>query len=193
MGDDYPARVYVIVQDRLAFWRLRSINYVWASTSPQGKRWPSAFAGNSVVMIAQRSGPSGIGTWHQEKRNVRADIQQYFGDGITYLDAVPHGETASGTADDLLPALADFVLVKPFCAGWFAVQARETRHRIFGQPSATQMTVALLVFWPIAAGLAARLESRNRRAVRGAPGTFCEWTSFTCANLLRSARLTMAS
>lgn len=88
MGDDYPARVYVIVQDRLALWRLRSINYVWASTSPQGQRWPNAFAGNSVVMIAQRSGPSGIGTWHQEKRNVRADIQQYFGDGITYLDAV---------------------------------------------------------------------------------------------------------
>ncbi|MFH0344061.1 MAG: hypothetical protein ACHBNF_18500 [Chromatiales bacterium] len=63
------------------------------------------------------------------------------------------------------PALADFVLVKPFCAAWFAVQARETRHRIFGQPSATQRTVALLVFWLVVAGLAARLESRNRRAV----------------------------
>ncbi len=87
MGDDYPARVYVIVQDGLAFWRPRTINYVWA-TSPQGHMWPNAFAGNSVVMIAQRSGPSGIGSWHQEKRNIREDLQRYFSEDIRYIDSV---------------------------------------------------------------------------------------------------------
>lgn len=87
-GDDYPARLYVIARDGLAFWRTRALNYVWASATSQGKTWPSAFAGENVVMIAQRSGAKGIGLWHEEKRNIPEDFQHYFGDRIRYIDAV---------------------------------------------------------------------------------------------------------
>jgi hypothetical protein len=88
VGDDYSARVYVIIEKGLMFWRLRSLNYVWARTSLQGQSWPNVFAGRSVVMIAQRSGAAEIGEWHREKRNVRMDIQRYFGEDASRLDAV---------------------------------------------------------------------------------------------------------
>lgn len=87
-GDDYAARLYVVISGGWAFWRTRSINYVWASTSPVGQVWPNAFAGDNVVMIALRSGTDKTGTWYHEKRNVLDDLRRYLGDLEPYLDAV---------------------------------------------------------------------------------------------------------
>jgi hypothetical protein len=87
-GDDYAARVYVIISGGLAFWRTRAINYVWASTSPTGKIWPNAFAGDRAMMIALRSANDETGVWHVEKRNVLDDLKRQFGQDIRYIDAV---------------------------------------------------------------------------------------------------------
>ena len=87
-GDDYAARVYVVISGGLAFWRTRAINYVWASTSPAGKIWPNAFAGDHAMMIALRSSSDQTGTWYTEKRNILADLKQQFGEDIRYIDAV---------------------------------------------------------------------------------------------------------
>ena len=87
-GDDYTARVYVVVSGGLAFWRTRAINYVWASTSPKGKIWPNAFAGDHAMMIARRSSSDQTGTWYTEKRNILDDLKQQFGEDIRYIDAV---------------------------------------------------------------------------------------------------------
>ncbi|MGR8980911.1 MAG: DUF3047 domain-containing protein [Gammaproteobacteria bacterium] len=87
-GDDYAARVYVVVSGGWAFWRTRAINYVWAQTSPKGKIWPNAFAGDHAVMIALRSSGDAAHTWFHEKRNVRDDLKRQFGEDIRYLDAV---------------------------------------------------------------------------------------------------------
>lgn len=87
-GDDYAARVYVVISGGLTFWRTRAINYVWASTSPAGKIWPNAFAGDHAMMIALRSSSDQIGTWYTEKRNILADLKQQFGEDIRYIDAV---------------------------------------------------------------------------------------------------------
>jgi hypothetical protein len=87
-GDDYAARVYVIVSGGFAFWRTKAINYVWASTSPKGKIWPNAFAGDHAMMIALRSSNDKTGTWYTEKRNILADLKQQFGEDIRYIDAV---------------------------------------------------------------------------------------------------------
>jgi hypothetical protein len=87
-GDDYAARVYVIVSGGLAFWRTRAMNYVWASTSPKGKVWPNAFAGDQAIMIALRSGGDETGVWYAEKRNVFDDFKRHFGEDIRYIDAV---------------------------------------------------------------------------------------------------------
>ena len=87
-GDDYAARIYVVVSGGLAFWRTLAINYVWASASPKDEIWPNAFAGDHVMMIALRSSGDQIGVWYTEKRNILTDLKQQFGEDIAYIDAV---------------------------------------------------------------------------------------------------------
>ena len=87
-GDDFAARIYVVISGGLTFWRTKAINYVWASTSPTGKIWPNAFAGDHAMMIALRSSSDQTGTWYTEKRNILADLKQQFGEELRYIDAV---------------------------------------------------------------------------------------------------------
>ena len=87
-GDDYPARIYIVVKGGWAFWNTKAINYVWASNSTKGKIWPNAFAGDHAMMMALRSTEDQTGTWYQEKRNILEDLKQLFGEDIRYIDAV---------------------------------------------------------------------------------------------------------
>lgn len=86
-GDDFPARVYVVLGSGRVLSRTRSLVYVWASAEPQGADWPSAYTRQARV-VALRSGAAGAGRWHEERRNVRADIKRYFGIDVTAADAV---------------------------------------------------------------------------------------------------------
>lgn len=86
-GDDYPARVYVVVSGGVAFWKTRSLVYVWSSHQPVGATWHNAYTRNARVMALQ-SGAKNIGQWVSEKRNIRADFQQLFGEEIDSIDAV---------------------------------------------------------------------------------------------------------
>ena len=87
-GDDYSARIYVVVSGGWAFWKTKAINYVWASNTTKGTIWPNAFAGSNAMMIAIRSTDDKTGTWFQEKRNIMLDLKQQFGSDIRYIDAV---------------------------------------------------------------------------------------------------------
>ena len=87
-GDDFAARVYVVVSGGLVFWNTKAINYVWASTSPKDRTWPNPFAGDHAMMVAIRSSNDKTGTWYTEKRNIRADLKQLTGEDIPYIDAV---------------------------------------------------------------------------------------------------------
>lgn len=87
-GDDFAARVYVVVSGGLIFWNTKAINYVWASTSAKDKTWPNPFAGDHAMMVAARSFNDKTGTWYSERRNVRADFKQLTGKDIQYIDAV---------------------------------------------------------------------------------------------------------
>lgn len=87
-GDDYAARVYVVIDGGLAFWRKKALNYVWASSSPKGKIWPNAFAGKYVMMIALRSYEDSTAVWYEEKRNILEDLRKQFGEDIHSIDAV---------------------------------------------------------------------------------------------------------
>jgi hypothetical protein len=84
-GDDYPARVYVIVSGGVAFWRTRTLIYVWSSSQPAGSTWENAFTANARVMALQ-SGKAN--DWVTERRDVRADFKACFNDDITFIDAV---------------------------------------------------------------------------------------------------------
>jgi DUF3047 family protein len=87
-GDDYAARVYVVVKGGLAFWQTKAINYVWASNSPKEAVWPNAFAGDHAMMLALRGPEASLNVWQTEKRNVRDDFKRLFGEDIHHIDAV---------------------------------------------------------------------------------------------------------
>lgn len=86
-GDDYPARVYVVVKGGVAFWKTKALSYVWASREPRGSSWSSAFTDNAH-MIAVQSGPERVGELISEKRNIRDDWKRAFGEDIDRIDAV---------------------------------------------------------------------------------------------------------
>ncbi len=85
-GDDYPARIYVIAR-RWPQWRSRVISYVWSSAQPAGSDWPNAFA-DQFRMLAVRSGSEGLGQWHRERRDVRADFRALHGMEVDTIDAL---------------------------------------------------------------------------------------------------------
>jgi len=86
-GDDYPARIYVVVSGGAFFWNTKAINYVWSSNQPQGSEWPNAYTSNAK-MIAVQTGKEKVGQWVKEKRNVREDLKRLFGDDLTQIDAI---------------------------------------------------------------------------------------------------------
>ena len=87
-GDDYAARIYVVVKGGLMFWKTRAINYVWASKEEKGSVWPNAFVGKNAMLLAVRSAADKPGVWYQEKRNVYEDLKEIFGEEIKTIHAV---------------------------------------------------------------------------------------------------------
>jgi len=86
-GDDYAARIYVVIDGGVLFWRTLALNYVWASNKPVNELWTSPYTAN-VKMIAIQSGESFKKQWNSEKRNVRTDLRKAFGREIRFIDAV---------------------------------------------------------------------------------------------------------
>lgn len=86
-GDDYPARIYVLISGGTFLWKTRVLNYVWSSNQPAGSIWPNAYS-NNARMIALQSGSDFIGQWRTEKRNVRDDLRQQFGEDLWYIDGI---------------------------------------------------------------------------------------------------------
>ena len=87
-GDDYVARVYVVVSGGAFFWRTHALNYVWSSNQAKGAFWPNAYAKDNAKMLALRAKEDGSSVWYTEKRNVLEDMKKYFGEDIQYIDAV---------------------------------------------------------------------------------------------------------
>lgn len=79
-GDDYVARVYVVIDGGLMFWTSKSLSYVWSSNQRKGQVWNNAFAGENVKMISIRGKEAETGQWYGEKRNVYKDLIEHFGD-----------------------------------------------------------------------------------------------------------------
>lgn len=79
-GDDFVARVYVVIDGGFMVWNTKSLNYVWSSNQDKGLVWNNAFAGSSVKMMSVRGQQSQQGLWYEEKRNVYQDLIETFGD-----------------------------------------------------------------------------------------------------------------
>jgi hypothetical protein len=111
-GDDYSARIYVVVSGGWAFWKTKAINYVWTSHSKKGKSWPNAFAGKSAMMLAIRSSSDKTQTWYEEKRNILQDLKDQFGTDIVFIDAVAIMTDTDNTNDSATAYYGDIYFSK---------------------------------------------------------------------------------
>ena len=86
-GDDFVARVYVVVKTGPFFFNLQALNYVWSSNQPIEEYWPNPFTSKAMMMVLQ-SGKEKSGAWVYEKRNIATDFKKVFGEEITQTDAI---------------------------------------------------------------------------------------------------------
>lgn len=84
-GDDYPARIYVVIDGGALIWRTKALNYVWSSSKPVGSVWPNAYT-KQAMMVAVRSGMQA--GWQEETRDLRKDFREVFGIEAERIDGV---------------------------------------------------------------------------------------------------------
>ncbi|MEM1041335.1 MAG: DUF3047 domain-containing protein [Bacteroidota bacterium] len=97
-GDDYPARIYITFDydvgnlsfgERLKYRAInalvpgdipiRALTYVWANKAGETQIVPNAYT-DWVMMVPVQSGPAGLGTWQNERRNIAEDYRRAFGE-----------------------------------------------------------------------------------------------------------------
>lgn len=86
-GDDFPVRIYVVVERGFLGLSTRALNYVWAANKPVGTSWPNPFT-SQAQMLAVNSGAADAGKWVSHKRNVRDDLKAAFGEDFTEIHVV---------------------------------------------------------------------------------------------------------
>ncbi len=86
-GDDFAARIYVVVDGGVFFWRTLALNYVWSSGQEKNALWDNPFTGNAK-MIAVESGNQFKNQWRIEKRNVREDLIKAYGRDFRFINAI---------------------------------------------------------------------------------------------------------
>lgn len=111
-GDDFPARVYAVLDGGWRVWRTRSLVYVWASRAPAGSDWPSAYTAQAHV-VALRSGGAEAGQWREERRDLRADFQRYFGLDLDHVDGIALMTDCDDTGGAAVAAYGDIRLEAP--------------------------------------------------------------------------------
>ena len=77
--DDEAAQIYVTFPRFPAAVRSRIISYIWDTTAPVGSVFKSEKTG-LVTYIVVRSGPTDLGKWLTESRNVLDDYKKIFGE-----------------------------------------------------------------------------------------------------------------
>ncbi|MFT7130179.1 MAG: hypothetical protein ACI89U_002301 [Gammaproteobacteria bacterium] len=99
-GDDYAARLYVVVKYGFFPWQTRALNYIWCNKQTPKTSWPNPFS-KKAIMIPVRCGIQGLGQWHQESVNVAEDYYRFFGHKIDKAHGVAimsDSDNANGTA-----------------------------------------------------------------------------------------------
>ena len=86
-GDDYAARIYVVVKTGYTPLSAKALNYVWSSNNRIGNHWPNAHT-DKAIMIPLRCNLDANGIWNFEKVNIKEDLMKYFGIAPKFIDGV---------------------------------------------------------------------------------------------------------
>jgi hypothetical protein len=85
-GDDYAARIYVIVKRGLSPWKTNALNYVWSSNAMPLDSWPNAYTDKAIMIPLRDQLDDNV--WVFEKVNIKDDFKKYFGIDVEKVDAV---------------------------------------------------------------------------------------------------------
>ena len=77
--DDQAVQIYLVFPRFPTPVRSRIVGYVWDSAAPAGGVFGSA-SSRLVTYVIVRSGPTELGTWLAESRNVREDFRRIYGE-----------------------------------------------------------------------------------------------------------------
>ncbi|MBF0144861.1 MAG: DUF3047 domain-containing protein [Magnetococcales bacterium] len=86
-GDDFAARIGIIIADGPFPWQTYSINYVHSSTLPAGTHWQSPYSDHVFMLAVARNGQD-HNEWQHFRRNVAMDFKQLFNRDIDRIQAV---------------------------------------------------------------------------------------------------------
>lgn len=130
-GDDYAARIYLAFQlpptalsfsDKAALALVRAvygkvvpdaaINYVWDNRHPVGTTIPNAYT-ERVRMVVRQSGDARAGVWVEERVQVRADAERFFGSDRAKLTFIAVASDADNTGERARAGFADLHFVAP--------------------------------------------------------------------------------
>lgn len=87
-GDDFPARVYAVIDGGLFIWRTRALNYVWSSSEDVGSDWPNPFRSQARMIVVASGPPPENNPWQAASRNLVTDFKRYFDRDIDAIDGI---------------------------------------------------------------------------------------------------------
>jgi len=86
-GDDFAARIYVVIKDGIFPWQTKAINYVWSKNVKKGAHWANPFVPNAI-MVSISNGNGGMGQWQSVTVNVYEDLKRYHHKSFTQIDGI---------------------------------------------------------------------------------------------------------
>ena len=128
-GDDYPARLYITfeydpqkvsVGKKLKYKAgqvlfgdipIGAINYVWETKTPVGAIIDNAYT-DFVKMVVVESGPSQIGLWVDESRNIYEDYKKAFGEEPPMINGIAIMSDTDNTKERVTAYYGDIVFMK---------------------------------------------------------------------------------
>jgi hypothetical protein len=128
-GDDYPARLYITFAydpEKVSFTKklkykagralfgdipIAALNYIWERATPVGTVIENAYT-DFAQMIVVESGPSKVGEWVEEERNVYEDYKAAFGGDPPMINGVAIMSDTDNTKERATAYYGDIVFAK---------------------------------------------------------------------------------
>lgn len=127
-GDDYPARLYITFEydpDKVSFGKklkykagqalfgnipIGAITYVWETKASVGAILDNAYT-DFVKMVVVESGPSQIGLWIDESRNIHDDYKRAFGEEPPMINGIAIMSDTDNTKERAIAYYGDIVFM----------------------------------------------------------------------------------
>jgi len=101
--NDQAARIMILFEG------LKALVYVWDTSAPVGAEIrQDPFAALDRALIVIRSGPTGVGRWQREQRNVRADYRRLFDEEprvVKFVGLEAHSDDVASQSDAFFGAI----------------------------------------------------------------------------------------